>query len=155
MRSSPQTLPFVDAHHVTVAAPATAVWDELGANLRGGVRLGRLPSLLLGTDPSVGEGDPLSAGSTLPGFAVLESVPGRLLVLVGRHRFSEYELVWTLEEADGVTVLGATTYARFPGVHGRLYRALVIDSRGHRLLVRRWLRRIRDAATVTGHDRRR
>jgi hypothetical protein len=152
MPSSPRTLPFVDAHHITVAAPATAVWDGLGKSLRGGWRLGRLPAIALGTDPSVGEGDPLCAGSTLPGFEVLEAVPGRLLVLVGRHRFSEYELVWTLEGVDDITVLGATTYARFPGVRGRLYRALVIDSRAHRLLVRRWLRRIREAATVTRRD---
>ena len=153
MPSMQRSLPYVDAHHVTVPAPAAAVWDRLGADLRGGRRLGRLPAIVLGTVPGVGAGDPLSAGSTLPGFEVRESVPGRLLVLAGRHRFSEYELVWTLDEHDGVTQLGATTYARFPGIHGRIYRGLVIGSRGHRLLVRRWLRRIRDAATVTGHDR--
>jgi len=148
-----RSLPFVDAHHITVRAPASAVWDRLGANLRGAQRASRLPAMVLGTVPGVGTGDPLSVGSALPGFEVKEAVPGRLLVLAGRHRFSEYELVWTLDEDDGVTRLGATTYARFPGIRGRIYRGLVIGSRGHRLLVRRWLRRIGDAPTVTGQDR--
>ncbi|HEX7717212.1 MAG TPA: hypothetical protein VF416_07975, partial [Marmoricola sp.] len=64
-------------------------------------------------------------------------------------RFSDYALVFELDEHDRATRLTARSLARFPGVRGTAYRALVIGSRGHRVLVRRWLRRIRDAAERT------
>lgn len=75
------------------------------------------------------------------GFAVEEETPERV-TLVGRHRFSRYELAF---EIDGDTVR-ARTSAEFPGVAGRLYRALVIGSGGHRLAVRSMLRKIRRRA---------
>jgi hypothetical protein len=42
---------------------------------------------------------------------------------------------------DGVR-LRALTFAAFPGLHGKVYRALVIGSGGHRVVVRRMLKRI-------------
>ena len=53
------------------------------------------------------------------------------LVLTGRHRFSRYALVFELEPLGEHTVLKALTYAVFPGLHGRVYRLLVIGSRAH------------------------
>jgi hypothetical protein len=50
--------------------------------------------------------------------------------------------VFTLEDRGEGTELSARTLARFPGLHGRAYRALVIGSGAHRLVTRRWLRRI-------------
>jgi hypothetical protein len=38
--------------------------------------------------------------------------------------------------------LRALTFAAFPGVHGKAYRALVIGSGGHRIVVRRMLKRV-------------
>ena len=72
------------------------------------------------------------------------ALPGRELVLAGRHRFSVYRLTFTLEPHEGGDVaLVARTEARFPGLRGRGYRALVIGSGAHRLLTRRWLQGIR------------
>lgn len=38
------------------------------------------------------------------------------------------------------------TFAKFPGIRGKIYRALVIGSGGHRVMVRRMLGRIASAA---------
>ena len=45
---------------------------------------------------------------------------------------------------------GAATWAEFPGVAGKVYRALVIGSRAHRVAVRRMLKRIAAAALARG-----
>ncbi len=60
-------------------------------------------------------------------------------MLSGRHRFSRYALVFELEPTGEHTVLKALTYAVFPGVHGRVYRLLVISSRAHVVATRRML----------------
>lgn len=146
-------LPLVDEHAVTVPAPADAVWRALGASLPRS-RAAGLYAAAVGARDSRPLGDPLVAGSGVPGFSVREAVPRRRLVLTGRHRFSRYALVFDLEERDGSTRLTARTRALFPGTGGRAYRALVIGSGAHRVLVRRWLRRIGAAAEGKArHDR--
>ncbi|MEV6771046.1 hypothetical protein AB0N05_20730 [Nocardia sp. NPDC051030] len=82
--------------------------------------------------------------STLPsGFVLDEADPPKRLATKGQHPFSRYSLVFTLEEAyPGHTRLTAESRGVFPGIHGRIYRALVIGSGGHRLVVREMLRRI-------------
>ncbi|MBZ0090389.1 MAG: hypothetical protein K8H90_08440 [Thermoanaerobaculia bacterium] len=74
----------------------------------------------------------------MPGFRVAESEPGRRLALRGRHRFARYALTFVLDGGR----LCAQTHAEFPGLRGRLYRAAVIDSGGHRLITRRLLRQV-------------
>lgn len=133
---------FVDDHEVEVAAPAEAVWRSLGRHLAGASALTERYARAIGARPAQPRGDVLAAGGTIPGFAVEEAVPGKLLRLVGRHRFSTYELAFTLEEESGRTALRAHTDAEFPGLHGRLYRTAVIGSGAHRVLVRRMLRAI-------------
>jgi hypothetical protein len=140
------TLPLVDEHSVTVAAPAAAVWRQLGASLPSGRATGWFAAHVLGTRPDRAHGDPLVEGSTIPGFAIEEAVTGSRLVLRGRHRFSDYRLTFTLTGADGTTRLAARSEASFPGLLGTAYRAAVIGSGGHRVLVARWLRRIARAA---------
>jgi hypothetical protein len=137
-------LPYVDEHRVRIQAPASAVWRALGASLPKGS--GRMTTALLGTVPGRSVGDPLREGSAIPGFAVRAAVPERELALAGRHRFSDYSLAFALEEQDGATELRAISRARFPGLRGTLYRALVIGSGGHRVIMRRWLDRIRQQA---------
>lgn len=80
------------------------------------------------------------------GFAVGERVEGERLLLVGRHRFSRYafELVLT-EPRPGLSRLAARTYAEFPAPRGRAYRAVVIGTRGHVVVVRRILGQVRRA----------
>ena len=96
---------------------------------------------LLGCEPAAAGGPrPLEVGSTFPGFAVTRVDPAARLELAGRHRFSRYELVFTLhDDSRSGTRLGAETWAAFPGIHGRAYRAAVIGTRGHVVAVRRIL----------------
>ena len=61
-------------------------------------------------------------------------------MLVGQHRFARYALAFRLHPlSGGRTLVRAETRARFPGLRGGLYRAFVIDSRGHNLLMRQML----------------
>ncbi len=63
-------------------------------------------------------------------------------MLGGRHRFSTYRLTFRVEpEGDG-SRLHAITYAAFPGLHGRAYRAMLMRSTGHRRATQRMLRTI-------------
>jgi hypothetical protein len=140
------TLPFIDEHFVHVAAPADTVWRHIGVALGRSGAASRVAGLLLAVVPRRASGDPLVEGATLPGFSVRDAVPGDRLVLAGRHRFSEYALILTLVDTPGGTRLSAATHAHFPGVRGRLYRALVISSGAHRVLLVRMLRGIRRSA---------
>ena len=86
---------------------------------------------LLGTDPPAG-------------FAVADRVEGERLELAGHHRFSRYVLEFSLLDGatPGTTRLVARSFAAFPGIHGRAYRALVIGTRLHVLATRGLLRAI-------------
>ncbi|MGK8489127.1 hypothetical protein [Nocardia asiatica] len=69
------------------------------------------------------------------------------LALRGQHWFSKYALIFELdEEGPSRTRVRARSYGDFPGPHGRIYRALVVGTGGHRVMVRRMLRRIAAAA---------
>jgi hypothetical protein len=76
--------------------------------------------------------------SQLPhiGFQVAAAAAGSELALVGRHRFSCYALIFRLEQiGPGRSRLTAETRAAFPGLAGRVYRALVIGTHGHVVVV--------------------
>jgi len=134
-----EQLPFIDEHTQRVDASADAVWAALSKVLRREMGGGEWFARLLGCDPVQGtrefSGRP---GETVPGFRVAEVEPGRRLALRGRHRFARYALTFVL---DG-DLLRAQTHAVFPGILGRLYRAAVIGSGGHRLVTRRLLRQV-------------
>jgi hypothetical protein len=138
-------LPFIDERRVHIAAPPGAVWTELAAQARR-IGAGRAAwyAPLVGADPRQASGVPLTEGATLPGFTVVASVPGRHLLVRGRHRFSRYALELTLTSAADGTDLTARTNATFPGATGWCYRQLVITSGAHAVLVGRLLRTIRD-----------
>jgi hypothetical protein len=139
---------FADEHTVVASAPAAVVWRALGESFPGS-RMSQLYAAAVGARHTRPSGSPLVAGSTVPGFLVEEAVPPQRLVLVGRHRFSTYSLSFLLDEQGGSTKLTARTEASFPGVAGALYRAAVIGSGGHGVLVRRWLRRVASAAEAS------
>jgi hypothetical protein len=144
-------LPYIDEHARAIGATRECAWGALIATMRG---LGRtVPAALAGPwglDPARAQGDwsaTPQVGDCLPGFVVERSRPPAELALRGRHRFSRYALVFELDEtaATGCT-LRAKSYAEFPGLKGRAYRALVIGSGGHRVMVRRMLREIAERA---------
>jgi hypothetical protein len=117
-----ERLPYIDEHAISVAADRAETWSALLRVLR--------------YDPE----DP----STVPrGFALEESRPPERFALRGRHPFAVYRWVFELDaEAPQRTRIRSATWADFPGLHGKIYRALVIGSGGHRVVVRWTLRRI-------------
>ncbi|MEB8344233.1 SRPBCC family protein [Streptomyces endophyticus] len=139
--------PFVDEHRIVIDAPAERVWPVLASEFgRSGGRLFDAYARFIGARPPRSSGAPLAEGSTLPGFAVVEAVPGRSARLVGRHLYARYELTFDLAERPGGTLVRARTYASFPGPLGRVYRLLVIDSGAHRALMVRRLAAVRKRA---------
>jgi hypothetical protein len=79
-------------------------------------------------------------GQEANGFRVAKVTSPKLLVLEGRHRFATYRLSFFVDPlAEDRSHLRARTDAIFPGALGALYRALVIDSGGHEIVVRRML----------------
>jgi len=149
MHADPDALPFVDEHGVEIAATPEVVWESLCRVADGSFSspaTGRV-ARLLGCEQTAGSGPrPLEEGSTIPGFAVASAEPGSRLALVGRHRYSEYALVFRLAGEGGTTRLRAETRARFPGTTGRLYRAAVIGTRGHVLVTMRLLNAVKRRA---------
>lgn len=139
-------LPFIDEHSRSIAAPPSAVWEAAGRvmdrSFDGSNAVTRAFARgFLHAEPARAAGPrPLEPGSEVTGFRVVDAVEGERLALEGHHRFSRYRLEFTIDPEDGGTRLRARTYAEFPGVRGRLYRAFVIDSRAHLVLVRRMLR---------------
>ncbi|MFZ1154733.1 MAG: hypothetical protein WAN93_07510 [Solirubrobacteraceae bacterium] len=143
-----EQLPYIDEHSIVVAASREQVWGALGRTLRKDLsRTAPAPLTgLLRLVPAVSHGDWLgtpSSGDTLPGFVVAEVHAPERLALRGRHRFSRYALLFELEATSAAScTLRARTWAEFPGLTGSAYRALVIGTRGHRLVVRRLLRNV-------------
>ena len=124
-----ERLPYIDEHAISVPANRDATWHGL---LKVMCRDSRDPA----TVP--------------PGFVLDEALPGQRLALRGRHLFSIYQLIFELADSSTGTEVRAITRAAFPGLHGTVYRALVIGSGGHKVVVRRMLRRIGAAARSEG-----
>ncbi len=122
-----ERLPYIDEHAITIDANRDDTWAAL--------------LQVMCRDPH----DP----STVPfGFVLDEANPPARFTLRGRHWFAVYRWVFELDALDepARTRLRAATWAAFPGIHGKAYRALVIGTGGHRIVVRRTLKHV--AATV-------
>lgn len=134
-----ESLPYIDEHELRIAAPAPAIWAALVRVVRGMAGGTALLARVLGADPARSTGEFAGrSGEAVPGFRVVEAEPGRRLALRGRHRFADYALTFLI---DGDR-LRAQSHAAFPGMCGRLYRALVIGSGAHRVVTRRLLRQV-------------
>jgi hypothetical protein len=120
-----ERLPYIDQHAIPVATSREATWSTL---LQVMCR------------------DPQDQSTMPPGFVLDEARRPERLALKGRHPFAVYRLVFELEPESGSTRLRATTWAAFPGIHGKMYRALVIGTGAHRVVVRMMLKRIAAAA---------
>ena len=118
-------LPEIDVHDRPVAASPDRAWRALVTVLAG--TFWDVPQPLAvawGLEPRTRDRrlDHLRVGSTIPGFAVAEIEPPRMLTLRGGHRFSRYEFRFTLDDAGpGRVALHAHTSAAFPGPLGRIF----------------------------------
>jgi Protein of unknown function (DUF2867) len=149
MAPDPDSLPFVDEHGVEVAAPPEVVWPALCRVAEGSFSSPAAAWFagMVGCESTEVSGPrPLAEGSAFPGFVVARAEPGSELALAGRHRYSDYALVFRLSGEDGTTRLRAETRARFPGGAGRLYRAAVIGTRGHVVVTTRLLAAVKRRA---------
>lgn len=114
-------LPYIDEHATTVDADAATTWEAVLSVLCGNPADPRAPL----------------------GFKISESRGPERLVLAGRHPFSIYEWVFELDAlAPDRTQVRSQTWAAFPHLRGKVYRALVIGTRTHRVVVRLTLKRI-------------
>ena len=138
-----EQLPHIDEHSVEIAAGSAVTWNALLRVVEGSfgsTATGRIARLLGCADVDAAGPRPLVAGSALPGFHVEAADQPLELALAGSHRFSEYALIFRLDElGDDHTRLRAETKATFPGLKGGVYRTLVIGTRGHVLVTRRLL----------------
>ncbi len=136
-------LPHIDEHSALVDAAVGPTWEALlrvveGSFSAGGA--GRFARILGCAETEAGGPRPLAAGSTVPGFRVEAATEGSELALAGSHRFSDYSLVFRLDDlGEGRTRLRAETRAAFPGLRGEAYKTMVIRTRGHVLATRRLL----------------
>lgn len=134
-----EPLPYIDEHVMAVDAAADRVWTALTTVLRRTFTGGAPMARLLGCDPRHGTASFTGApGEALPGFRVAEAETGRRVLLAGAHRFSRYRLEFRLGDGQ----VSARTYAAFPGVQGRAYRAAVIGTGAHRIVTRHLLREV-------------
>lgn len=144
-----ESLPFIDEHFIDIAASPDGVWNALVAELRDlaeGRSSGKL-ARRLGCRHTEARGEIGKIGSTVPGFVVARSIRPAVLALMGQHRYSRYALIFRImEKPSGLVLLSAQTRAEFPGAKGRVYRGLVIDTRGHVLVARSVLRSVRRRA---------
>ena len=143
MSTEIERLPHVDEHALTVDADREATWAallraaEASVSSAGAPRYARLVGC---ADTEISGPRPLAVGSAYPGFHVAAATEPAELALAGSHRFSDYALIFRLDElADGCTRLRAETRAEFPGRKGALYKGLVIGTRLHVLATRRVL----------------
>jgi hypothetical protein len=141
MSGNAALLPFVDEHATVVSAPPQDVWPALlraAESMTRGAAAARFARLVGCADSAASGPRPLAAGSAFPGFHVETATAPAELALAGRHRFSTYALIFHLDDlGDGRTRVRAETRAEFPGLKGRIYRALVIGTRMHVLVTNR------------------
>jgi len=146
-------LPWVDEHAAELGAPVGVAWPALLRTVERMTAGGAAPRYARAVgcaDTGPGGPRPLEVGSTIPGFHVGALVPERELTLLGSHRFSDYALVFRLEGLGGRrSRLVAETRGDFPGLKGRAYRALVIGTRMHALVIRRVLRNVARRVTAS------
>lgn len=149
-------LPFIDVHSLAVESAPERAWDAVAQVMRGwaggtlprrSARAGALLARLLGCrdaePPRPGPGLP----ETIVGFRVARAERPVLIALEGEHRFSRYALTFRIEPTGGShCVVKAETRAAFPGLTGRIYRATVIGTGAHVIVVRRLLSAIKHRA---------
>jgi hypothetical protein len=146
MSTADTALPYIDEHAVTIDASRQAVWRSLVE--MPDAMISQTFARILGCADSEASGPrPLAEGSIVPGFHVVTADEPSELALAGRHHFSDYLLVFRLDElAPGRTRLRAESRAAFPKARGAVYRMLLMGTGGHVLVTRRMLAAVKRRA---------
>ena len=143
MSEETRRLAHIDEHSLVVAADREATWEALLHVAEATVSSAAAPryARLVGCLDTVASGPrPLAPGSAFPGFHVAAATPATELALAGSHHFSDYALIFRLDELGPEwTRVRAETRAEFPGIKGAAYKGLVIGTRMHVLATRRVL----------------
>lgn len=138
-----EQLPAIDEHSIEIDAPAEATWAALFPTLSEtlGGRFSRAITTRLDGSPTEVAGDLHHPGGTLPGFVVCRSIAPVMFAMIGSHRFANYAIVIRIDLLPGQRSRARLeSRADFPGAKGRLYKALVVGTRGHVIAVRMILR---------------
>jgi len=139
-------LPFVDELDLQLSASPDQVYLAVARHIERSLQgFGpRVFSRILGCQSrGASFSVPPAAGQTTNGFSVARAESPGLLVLEGTHRFAIARLSFIVEaKAEGRTRLAARTDAAFPGFKGAIYRALVIGSGVHTVVVNQMLANI-------------
>jgi len=142
-------LPSIDEHEISLDVPPPVAWTAVVAVFG---RLmtrpeWRLFAKAIRCKPDHAVGTAVAAGDALPGFLVVRCEAPTEWALEGQHLFSRYALTFRIAPVDSEHCrVAAHSSAEFPGVHGKMYRAVVIGSGGHAVGVRNILRSIKTEA---------
>ena len=146
MSHADTSLPYLDEHALTIEASRDAVWRSLLA-MPDSMISATFARILGCVDAEASGPRPLTDGSIVPGFRVVTADVPSELALEGRHHFSDYLLVFRLDElGPDRTRLRAESRAAFPGARGAVYRMLLLGTGGHVLVTRRMLAAVRRSA---------
>jgi hypothetical protein len=146
-------LPCIDEHEISVNVPASVAWTALVAVFG---RLTTRPTSRIFAKavrcrPNRAIGTAVTVGEALPGFLVARCEVPKEWALEGEHLFSRYAVTFQIASVDSEHCrVAAQSSAEFPGLHGKIYRTIVIGSGGHAIGVRRILRSIKTKAEHSG-----
>jgi hypothetical protein len=150
-------LPSIDEHYIDVDAPAEATYEALFPAIEhyfaGKFAQGYCERI--GALETEKHGDLHHPGGTLPGFTVTRAIAPVMLALAGEHRFAKYAVVFRIDLLpEKRSRVKLETRAVFTPGKGRIYKAAVIGTHGHVLVVNRMLRAIKRVAEGGEIDRR-
>jgi hypothetical protein len=146
MSTAETSQPYIDEHAVTIDGGRQSVWRSL-VEMPDAMISPTLARILGCVDSEASGPRPLTEGSIVPGFRVVTADEPSELALAGRHHFSDYLLVFRLDElAPDRTRLRAESRAAFPGARGSVYRMLLMGTGGHVLATRRMLTAVKRSA---------
>jgi hypothetical protein len=151
-----EALPPIDEHYVDVDAPAEATYAALFPAIERAFagKFAHSYCERVGALETEVTGDLHHPGGTLPGFTVTRAIAPVMLALAGEHRYAKYAVVFRIDLLPGQrSRVKLETRADFTPGKGRIYKAAVIGTHGHVLVVNRMLRSIKRGAerSVTGH----
>ncbi|MGL5811342.1 MAG: hypothetical protein ACRCYQ_15490 [Nocardioides sp.] len=148
MPATSESFEFIDEYERRFDVSREQAYGVIGSVIRDSPGpLLRRYARLVGVHPAAPHGTgELAVGDAVVGFRVVRVEAPKAIVLEGRHHFARYRLTFALgSRGSGASYLRARTDAAFPGRLGPLYRAFVIGTRGHALVVWLFLRRLERA----------